>query len=60
MHILYIDDSGKIHSNNSDNVAVFAGFSVPEDRWHKLVRQVNGVKASIYPARGEVSPTHGK
>lgn len=56
MHILYLDDSGKIHPNAHGNVAVFAGFSIPEDRWHKFVRQVNGMKASIYPNRGDGKP----
>ena len=53
MHILYLDDSGKIHQNAPGNVAVFAGFSVPENRWHKFVGQVNGIKASIYPTRAD-------
>ena len=32
---------------------MFAGFSVPENRWHKFVGQVNGIKASIYPTRAD-------
>jgi hypothetical protein len=56
MQILYIDDSGKIHAKDQGNVAVFAGFSIPEERWHKFVGQVNGIKASIYPSRGDGKP----
>ena len=56
MHILYLDDSGKIHPNAPGNVAVFAGFSIPENRWHQFVGQVNGIKASIYPTRADGKP----
>ncbi len=53
MHILYLDDSGKIHPNDPAKVAVFAGFAVAEDNWHRLVRQLNGAKSSHFPARGK-------
>ncbi|MBL8864793.1 MAG: DUF3800 domain-containing protein [Planctomycetia bacterium] len=51
MQILYIDDSGKVHPNDPAKVAVFAGFSVREDRWHKLIRQISGLKGHFAPKR---------
>ncbi|MCE9529695.1 MAG: hypothetical protein K8T89_00925, partial [Planctomycetes bacterium] len=56
MRILYLDDSGKIHPNDSTAVAVFAGFSVDENRWHRLIRQITGAKAKHLPARGNDDP----
>ncbi len=53
MHLLYLDDSGKVHPNDPTPVAVFAGFSIPEDRWHDFVRQVSGAKAKYFPNRGK-------
>ena len=48
MQLLYLDDSGKIHPNEKDTkVAVFAGFTVDEGNWHRLVRQVSGAKAKV-------------
>lgn len=51
MQILYLDDSGKVHPNDPAKVAAFAGFSVREDRWHKLLRQISGAKAGYAPKR---------
>lgn len=51
MQILYLDDSGKVHPNDPAKVAAFAGFSVREDRWHKLLRQFSGAKAHFAPLR---------
>lgn len=51
MQILYLDDSGKVHPNDPAKVAAFAGFSVREDRWHKLLRQVSGLKGKFAQAR---------
>lgn len=53
MQLLYLDDSGKVHPNDSAMVAVFAGFSVDEGRWHSLIRQISGAKAHWLPARGK-------
>ena len=51
MQILYLDDSGKVHPNDPAKVAAFAGFSVREDRWHKLIRQISGLKSHFAPKR---------
>jgi hypothetical protein len=51
MCFLYLDDSGKIHPNDSSKVFVLGGFSVDEDRWHKVVRQVSGAKKLYFPKR---------
>jgi len=53
MQILYLDDSGKVHVNDNSLAVVFAGFSVDEDRWHSLIRQITGAKAKFFPARGK-------
>ena len=53
MQILYLDDSGKVHSNDTSSVAVFAGFSIDEERWHPLIRQITGAKAKFFPNRGK-------
>lgn len=55
MHLLYLDDSGKVHPNDTSLVAVIAGFSVDERNWHALIRQVSGAKAHILPKRGKPS-----
>jgi hypothetical protein len=52
MRILYLDDSGKIHPHDPAKVVVFAGFSVDEDSWHQLIRQIAGAKATSFPNRG--------
>lgn len=55
--MLYLDDSGKIHPNETDTkVAVFAGFTVDEENWHRLVRQVSGAKVKFIPHRGGGNP----
>jgi len=51
MQILYLDDSGKIHPNDPSKVAVFAGFTVDENNWHRLVRQITGAKVKFFPTR---------
>ena len=51
--MLYLDDSGKVHPNDGAKVAVFAGFSVDEEHWHRLVRQIAGAKGSYFPQRGK-------
>lgn len=53
MHLLYLDDSGKVHPNDPSRVAVFAGFSVDESMSHRLIRQINGAKARFFPKRGK-------
>ena len=52
MRILYLDDSGKIHPNDPAKVVVFAGFSVDEESWHRLIRQIAGAKSGGFPNRG--------
>ena len=52
MRILYLDDSGKIHPNDPAKFVVFAGFSIDDDSWHELIRQLAGVKAKNFPKRG--------
>jgi hypothetical protein len=52
MKFLYLDDSGKIHSNDSSKYFVLGGFSVDEGNWHKVVRQVSGAKSHFFRARG--------
>ncbi len=52
MRILYLDDSGKIHPNDPAKVVVFAGFSVDEESWHRLIRQIAGAKSGSFPNRG--------
>src|SRR6266849_4058385 len=52
MRILYLDDSGKVHPNDPAKVVVFAGFSVNEESWHDLIRQINGAKSKLFPHRG--------
>jgi hypothetical protein len=56
MHLLYLDDSGKVHPNDPAKVAVFAGFSVDEHKWHDLVRQISGAKARFFPKRASGIP----
>lgn len=51
MRYLFLDDSGKVHPNDSSKFAVFGGFSLDESRWHAVVRQVAGAKARLHPAR---------
>ena len=52
MRILYLDDSGKLHPNDTSKFVVFGGISVDEGNWHKLVRQINGAKAAFFAKRG--------
>ncbi len=52
MRILYLDDSGKIHPHDSSRVVVFAGFSVDEGDWHRVLRQISGAKANFFRPRG--------
>ena len=56
MHLLYLDDSGKIHVNDPCKMAVIAGFSVPVTNWHRLVRQINGAKGKLLPTRADGNP----
>ena len=51
MQMLYLDDSGKLHPNDPAQVVAFAGFSVREDRWHQLIRQISGLKRQYDPKR---------
>jgi len=53
LKFLYLDDSGKIHPNDPCKFFVLGGFSVDEGRWHSLVRQINGAKASFLPIHGK-------
>ena len=56
MHLLYLDDSGKIHVNDPCKVAVIAGFSVPVGNWHRLVRHISGAKGKLLPSRASGNP----
>lgn len=52
MRALYLDDSGKVHPNDSTTFAVLGGFSVDLSRWHTLCRQISGAKSRYFPKRG--------
>ncbi|MFO0938696.1 MAG: hypothetical protein U0798_19510, partial [Gemmataceae bacterium] len=56
MKILYLDDSGKVHGNDPSKVAVFSGFSVDMEKWHRINRQIAGAKAKLMPGRAAGDP----
>ncbi len=53
MKYLYLDDSGKIHTNDHSKFFVLAGFSVDEGHWHRFIRQINGAKGNYFPTNGK-------
>ena len=56
MRILYLDDSGKLHPNDSSTFVTFGGFSIDESQWHRFVKQINGAKSNFYPNREQGNP----
>jgi hypothetical protein len=57
MYLLYLDDSGKIHPNDTTtDVVTFGGFAIHESNWHRLNRQINGAKSKLLPTRGTGDP----
>lgn len=56
MRILYLDDSGKLHPNDSSTFVTFGGFSIDETQWHRFVKQVSGAKAAFFPNREHGNP----
>jgi len=52
MRMLYLDDSGKAHPNDSSRFLVYAGISVAAANWADLHRRITGLKAATFPDRG--------
>jgi hypothetical protein len=56
MRLLYLDDSGKLHPNDSSTFVTFGGFSIDESQWHPFVRRVSGAKRAFFPNRDGGNP----
>ena len=52
MRVLYLDDSGKAHPNDSSRFVVYAGISLDASSWAELHRRVTGLKAAVFSGRG--------
>jgi hypothetical protein len=52
VRLLYLDDSGKAHPNDSSRVLVYAGISLDASSWAELHRRITGLKAALFPGRG--------